>query len=97
LARDRHADAPTRAQVAENVTELAEIFKEIQVLVIDQGTVLDRIDYNIEQAADKVGMAVTELNKANEYQKRSRTMLCIYLLLLLCGAMVIILILKKTL
>jgi len=84
-------------QVAESVTELAEIFKEIQVLVIDQGSILDRIDFNIEQAADRVGGAVTELAKANEYQKRSRTMLCIYLLLLLCGIMVIVLILKKTL
>jgi len=83
--------------VAESVTELAEIFKEIQVLVIDQGTVLDRIDFNIEQAADRVGAAVKELNTANEYQKKSRTMLCIYLLLLLCGVMVIILIMKKTL
>lgn len=83
-------------QVAESVGELAEIFKEIQVLVIDQGTILDRIDYNIEQAADRVGNAVVELNKANEYQKKSRTMLCIYILLLLCGFMVIVLILKKT-
>jgi len=84
-------------QVAESVGELAEIFKEIQVLVIDQGTILDQIDYNIEQAADRVGNAVVELNKANDYQKKSRTMLCIYLLLLLCGFMVIILILKKSL
>ena len=84
------------AQVAESVSELADVFKEIHVLVIDQGTILDRIDYNIEQASDRVGLAVKELNKANEYQKRSRTMLCIYLLLLLCGAMVIVLILKKS-
>jgi len=84
-------------QVAESVTELADIFKEIQVLVIDQGTVLDRIDFNIEQAADRVGAAVVELNKANEYQKKSKTMLCIYLLLLLCGIMVVILILKNML
>jgi syntaxin 16 len=75
-------------QVAESVGELAEIFKEIQVLVIDQGSILDRIDYNIEQAADRVGNAVTELHKANNYQKKSRTMLCIYLLLVLCGFMV---------
>ena len=84
------------AQVAESVSELADVFKEIHVLVIDQGTILDRIDYNIEQASDRVGLAVKELNKANEYQKRSRTMLCIYLLLLLCGAMVVVLILKKS-
>jgi len=83
-------------QVAESVTELAEIFKEIQVLVIDQGTVLDRIDFNIEQAAHKIGQSETELRKANEYQKKSKTMLCIYLLLILCGAMVVVLILKKS-
>ncbi len=66
------------------------------MLVIDQGTILDRIDYNIEQAADRVTNAVVELDKANKYQKNSRTMLCIYVLLLLCGFMVIVLILKKT-
>jgi len=84
-------------QVAESVNDLADIFKEIQVLVIDQGTVLDRIDYNIEQAAGKIGEAEVELRKANDYQKKSKTMLCIYLLLLLCGAMVIVLLLKKSL
>ena len=51
----------------------------------------------VVQAADRVGAAVKELNTANEYQKKSRTMLCIYLLLLLCGVMVVILIMKKTL
>ena len=61
-----------------------------------QGTLLDRIDFNIEQAADRVGAAVVELNKANEYQKKSKTMLCIYCLLLLCGLMVIILLLKNS-
>ena len=39
----------------QSVAELAEIFREIHVLVIKQGTVIDRIDYNIEQAADRVG------------------------------------------
>lgn len=82
-------------KVAESVNDLAEIFKEIQVLVIDQGTILDRIDYNIEQAADRVVAARGEIEKANDYQKKSRTMLCIYLLLVMCGFMVCILIVKK--
>ena len=47
-----HAHA-MHTQVAESVSELAGIFKEIQVLVIDQGTILDRIDFNIEMASDK--------------------------------------------
>ena len=83
-------------QVAESVGELAGIFKEIQVLVIDQGTILDRIDFNIEMAADKVSKATLEIDKANQYQKKSKAMLCIYLLLLLCCLMVIVLILKKS-
>jgi len=83
-------------QVAESVSELAGIFKEIQVLVIDQGTILDRIDFNIEMAADKVTAATVEIDKANQIQKKSRAMLCIYLLLLLCGAMVLVLVVKKS-
>ena len=46
-------------------------------------------------AADKVVAATAEIDKANQYQKKSRTMLCIYILLLLCGFMVIILLIKK--
>ena len=93
----RHAPHPARARARciSSRAELAEIFKEIQVLVIDQGTILDRIDYNIEQAADRVSHAVVELKKANEYQKKSRAMLCIYVLLLLCGLMIIILVIKN--
>ena len=90
------APCTMRVQVAESVSELAGIFKEIQVLVIDQGTILDRIDFNIEMAADKVTAATVEIDKANQIQKKSRAMLCIYLLLLLCGAMVLVLVVKKS-
>ena len=45
----------------------------------------------------QIGDAEVELRKANDYQKKSKTMLCIYLLLLLCGLMVIVLLLKKSL
>jgi len=41
-------------RIAKSITELAEIFKELAVLVIDQGTILDRIDFNMEQAVEHV-------------------------------------------
>ena len=36
-------------RAAQSIEELSEIFKELAVLVIDQGTILDRIDFNMEQ------------------------------------------------
>jgi len=41
--------------------ELADIFKNLQAMVIDQGTMLDRIDYNVEKMAVDVQGAQKEL------------------------------------
>jgi len=83
-------------QIMTSVVELQEIFKEIHVLVIDQGTILDRIDYNIEQASEKIAGAVKELDTADKHQKNSKVMLCIYLLLVLCMCMAVVLVIKKS-
>lgn len=40
-------------KIAESIQELSTIFKELAVLVIDQGTILDRIDFNMEQVLIK--------------------------------------------
>lgn len=47
--------------IAKGIIELADIFKELQNMVIDQGTMLDRIDYNIEKMAENVKGADKEL------------------------------------
>ena len=36
--------------IAQSVNEMAQVMRDLSVLVIDQGTLLDRIDYNMEQA-----------------------------------------------
>eukprot|EP00164_Ancoracysta_twista_P001010 GFYU01001317.1.p1 GENE.GFYU01001317.1~~GFYU01001317.1.p1 ORF type:complete len:319 (+),score=78.15 GFYU01001317.1:172-1128(+) len=81
-------------QVAKSINELSEIFKELAVLVIDQGTVLDRIDYNIEQVAQKMDASVVELRQAEEYQKKSKLTLCVMLLILMIGIMMLIMVFK---
>jgi syntaxin 16 len=53
-----------------SVTELNQMFQDLHDLVVEQGTVLDRIDYNIEQASEKVGKGIEELKKAREQQKK---------------------------
>lgn len=47
--------------IAKGIIELADIFKELQSMVIDQGTMLDRIDYNVENMAVNVKAAEKEL------------------------------------
>ncbi|GJJ06106.1 hypothetical protein Clacol_000295 [Clathrus columnatus] len=39
------------AEIATSITQLAELFKDLSTLVIDQGTILDSVEYNIEQTA----------------------------------------------
>lgn len=46
--------------------------KDLSTLVIDQGTILDRIDYNMEQVATAVEEGVKELQKADKHQKASQ-------------------------
>ena len=45
-----------------NVNELATIFKDIQTLVMEQGSILDRIDYNIDVAGDNVVKSKKDAN-----------------------------------
>ena len=54
-----------------NVSELSNIFKDIQTLVMEQGSILDRIDYNIELAGDNVIKSKNSITKANEYHKKN--------------------------
>jgi syntaxin 16 len=46
-----------------SINDLASIFKDLSVLVIEQGTILDRIDYNVQEAKDNVQIAVKELHE----------------------------------
>lgn len=84
------------AHIAKSIEELAAIFKELAVLVIDQGTILDRIDYNMESAVDSAKEGVKQLEKAEEHQKNSMSVKCIIALVLLIIIMVGVLIWKHS-
>lgn len=47
--------------IAKGIIELSDIFRELQSMVIDQGTMLDRIDYNVERMGTEVKSAEKEL------------------------------------
>ena len=47
--------------IAKGIIELSDIFRELQTMIIDQGTMLDRIDYNVERMGTEVKAADKEL------------------------------------
>ncbi|KAI0036883.1 t-SNARE [Vararia minispora EC-137] len=80
--------------IARSIAQLAELFKDLSALVIDQGTLLDSVEYNIEQTAVHVNEAVKELQVATRYQKNTGRRKCIFLLLLIIFGLVLVLIFK---
>ncbi|GAV57004.1 Syntaxin domain-containing protein/SNARE domain-containing protein [Cephalotus follicularis] len=81
-------------QVMESVNDLAQIMKDLAVLVIDQGTIVDRIDYNIQKVATSVEEGFKQLEKAERTQKKGGMVMCATVLVIMCFIMLLLLILK---
>lgn len=74
-------------KISQNVVEISIIFKELENIVIDQGTILDNIEYNLDRTVENVKSAHKQLNKAEGYQKQTRKckiVLFLVLLIFLC-------------
>jgi len=91
VERDKELQA-----VARSIRELAQIFNDLAILVVDQGTVLDRIDYNIEQAVIHTEEGEKELEKALANSKTSKIRSCILLVCVLIVIMTVLLIIRLT-
>ena len=77
-----------------NIADLADIFKELSSLVLHQGTILDRIDYNIEQTLEHTTKANKELEIADKRQKCTRATSCIMIIIMLILVLLIALVIK---
>jgi len=70
-------------EIIKGVTNLQELFKDLQTIVIEQGSILDRIDYNIDIGFNNFSKGKKKIIDANEKHKSS----CfrnVILFLLLC-------------
>eukprot|EP00871_Galdieria_phlegrea_P001135 jgi/Galph1/2021/GphlegSOOS_G686.1 len=91
LAEERQREI---MKIAASINDLATIVKDIASLVIDQGTLLDRIDYNVEEIEVSTQGAVKQLEKAKRNQKKGLAFCLILILSMGCGIMFLLLIAK---
>ena len=77
-----------------SVNELAQIFKELQGLIMQQGTILDRIDFNIENAVSSIKEGHKNLIKADNEMKKNCAKKAIFTMMIIDGILIILLILK---
>lgn len=82
------------SKLAMGILEISTIFKEMETLVVDQGSMLDRIDYNLTRAVEDLKTSDKELIKAQGYQKRTTKCKIIFLLCLVVLALFIIVVVK---
>lgn len=83
-------------QLAKSINELAMLFQQLNVLVIEQGTVLDRIDYNVEAALEHVKEGRKNVEGAEDYSKKNYTTKCIGCLIVAIFIMFLINVIKHS-
>ena len=62
---------------------LHDVFRDVNQLVIDQGSILDQIDYNLVASKAHVESASKELTVALKHQDAGRFKLCVLFLLMM--------------
>ena len=94
--RVQYARSKEIEEIVKATNDLATLFKELNVLVIEQGTILDRIDFNIEESLQhaKKGKAhLVEAKKASESTRARNVMLWLVAFIIL---FLVLYILKKS-
>lgn len=81
-------------KIADTVVDLHTIFKELSVMLVDQGTVLDQIDYNIDVTLDKSEHGLKKLKILQKRENDKRAKKCISFLTTLIFVLLILIIIK---
>ena len=78
-------------QLVRSINDLAKVYKQMSELVIEQGSIIDRIDYNIEQTVGHVERGVKHLENAEKHASNTCATKCMCILIILVVAMACVL------
>ncbi|CAH0384028.1 unnamed protein product [Bemisia tabaci] len=83
------------SSIVQSIVDLNVLFKDLSTMVVEQGTVLDRIDYTLEQTSIGVSQGYEQLVKADRSHAKNRKMMCIMCLAPVTLIMLFLLIIIK--
>ncbi|XP_021487672.1 syntaxin-12-like [Meriones unguiculatus] len=69
-------------QLEADILDVNQIFKDLAMMIHDQGDLIDSIEANVESSEVHVERATDQLQRAAYYQKKSRKKMCILVLVL---------------
>jgi SNARE domain len=70
------------AELIKEVTSIQEVMRDLSVLVVEQGSMVDRIDQNIVAATENIDRGVDQIRRAHESSKSGAMATCIFVLLI---------------
>jgi len=77
-------------QLEESVIQVNEMFHDLAQIVSDQGMLIDTIESNVVAAKSDVEEGERQIDKAAEYQKKSRSKMCCILVIAIIILLVVI-------
>ncbi|CXJ27507.1 SNARE protein, putative [Plasmodium berghei] len=81
-------------KITNTVIDLHNIFKELSIMLVDQGSLLDQIDYNIDMSLDKSEKGLNQLKKLEKQENGKIAARCVSFLTTLIFILLILIILK---
>jgi len=89
LDRDRELQ-----NILSSIVDLKSMFDQLNVMVVEQGTLMDRIDFNLEQAESHVDEGTLNLEHAERSQKCSMVTVCLIFIVITFLLVAVVLIIR---
>lgn len=81
-------------QIARRAEEIKNMFLDLSNLIVEQGTIVDRIDFCVTESLNNAVEANKEVEKAAKYQSKSRMWICALILSVFVIVLIIMALLK---
>jgi SNARE domain len=83
------------AELIKEVTAIQEVMRDLSVLVVEQGSMVDRIDQNIVAAAQNIERGAEQVARAHEASKSGTMATCIFVLLIAIAITFVLMLIVK--